>query len=1001
MRRRHAALPGPRPGALRRRRARRGRPRRRLRGEAGRAEERPHPDRRLLPPAGRVRRHRPPRCRRAAASSRSPTCSTTTSPTAGLFSPVYEGHWTDAGTVPSLLRAAELAADDDAAGRLAAAGQPAGRLSVRRGAGAFGRLLVTGGAGFIGSCYVRDVLGRRDGTRITVLDKLTYAGNEANLAPVRDDPEHGRPARASSRGDIADPAVVGPLVAEADAVVNFAAESHVDRSILDPEAFLRDRRHRRPRPARGVPHRARTGRATSRSRPTRSTARSTRATPREDAPLAPRSPYAAAKAAGELLVRSYVVTHGLDAVVTRGSNTYGPYHHPEKLIPLFVTNAIDDRPLPLYGDGLQRRDWLYVSDHAGGDRLRPAPRRDRRDLQRRRADRDGRTATSSRSCSSGSASRGRSSAQVEDRPGHDRRYAMDGSKLAALGWQPRTDVRGRPGRDGRLVPGQRGVVAGGPVGRLGRLLRAPVRAAAGDRPAAARRRARRPATDARRRHRRRRPPRRARSSRPSPTRRSPARPGRSPGRRDGVRPRRARRRSARGSTATGPRSSSTPRPGPTSTAAPATRSWPSGATATATGVLAAACAERGIDLLVVSTNEVFDGRRGGRRGRTQPTDPTDAGQPVRRLEARGRAARRPTRSPATRRRARDRPDGLAVRAARARLPEPILDAAERAAGRRRAAPRRRRRVGHPDLHGRRRRRDRRAARRTTRVGGIHHLVNGAVRDPRRLGARRRRAGPASTSRSWTSRRRPGRGRRTPPRWGVLAPTPLPVGRAAPAWPDAMADYAPALLRARRGGAGAMTDGRRRRCPASARRGRPLRRDRARHVPRAVARRVPRARRRDAGASPDRAAFVQANLSTSAAGRPARPPPPPPPARPTGSSPAGGPSSPSSTSARCSTAAGRRPLVETRELARRRVGRHPDRGRPRVPGARAARAPLPRDQRVRRHRRARLRLGRPGRRGRLAAARRRRPTAGRSCPSATARTRRCAELVARLRADRRP
>jgi dTDP-glucose 4,6-dehydratase len=110
---------------------------------------------------------------------------------------------------------------------------------------------------------------------------------------------------------------------------------------------------------------------------------------REDDPLRPRSPYAAAKAAGELLVRSYVVTHGLDAVVTRGSNTYGPYHHPEKLIPLFVTNAIDDQPLPLYGDGLQRRDWLYVADHAGSDRPRASPRRERRDLQHRRAGRDG------------------------------------------------------------------------------------------------------------------------------------------------------------------------------------------------------------------------------------------------------------------------------------------------------------------------------------------------------------------------------------------------------------------------------------------------------------------------------------------------------------------------------------------------------------------------------------------------------------------------------------
>ena len=122
--------------------------------------------------------------------------------------------------------------------------------------------------------------------------------------------------------------------------------------------------------------RARRRSATSRSRPTRSTARSPRGARARPIALRPRSPYSAAKAAGELLVQSYVVTHGVDAVVTRGSNTYGPFHHPEKLIPLFVTNAIDDQPLPLYGDGLQQRDWLYVVGPRRRDRPRPAPRRD-------------------------------------------------------------------------------------------------------------------------------------------------------------------------------------------------------------------------------------------------------------------------------------------------------------------------------------------------------------------------------------------------------------------------------------------------------------------------------------------------------------------------------------------------------------------------------------------------------------------------------------------------
>jgi len=299
---------------------------------------------------------------------------------------------------------------------------------------AFDRLLVTGGAGFIGSCFVRDVLARRDGTRITVLDKLTYAGNEANLAPVRADAEQA--ARFQFvRGDIADATVVGPLVADADAVVNFAAESHVDRSILEPEAFL-------VTGVIGVHVLLEAVRA--QDRPVRFLQVSTdevygsveKGHSREGDALAPRSPYAAAKAAGEQLARSWFVTYGTDVVVTRGSNTYGPYQHPEKLIPLFVTNAIDDQPLPLYGDGQQRRDWLHVSDHAAaiehvmrhgtagetynlpGDAELPNA-----DVVRLLLERLGKPWSLVR--------------RVEDRPGHDRRYAMDGSKLGSLGWRNR------------------------------------------------------------------------------------------------------------------------------------------------------------------------------------------------------------------------------------------------------------------------------------------------------------------------------------------------------------------------------------------------------------------------------------------------------------------------------------------------------------------------------------------------------------------------------------
>jgi dTDP-glucose 4,6-dehydratase len=309
---------------------------------------------------------------------------------------------------------------------------PTGRL----GPGA--HLLVTGGAGFIGSCFVRDVLARRDGTRITVLDKLTYAGNRANLAEAEQDPEQAARLRFV-QGDIADPAAVEPLVDDADAVVNFAAESHVDRSILDPEAFLVTgvigvhvlleavrRRDAGGRPVRFV--QVSTDEVYGSVEDGHS---------REDDPLAPRSPYSAAKAAGELLARSYHVTYGTDVVVTRGSNTYGPYQHPEKLIPLSITNALDDQPLPLYGDGRQRRDWLYVADHAGAVEhvlrhgasgvvynVPGATELENVEVVRLLLDGLGKPWSLVR--------------RVEDRPGHDRRYAMDGSRLAALGWRNRT-----------------------------------------------------------------------------------------------------------------------------------------------------------------------------------------------------------------------------------------------------------------------------------------------------------------------------------------------------------------------------------------------------------------------------------------------------------------------------------------------------------------------------------------------------------------------------------
>ena len=325
------------------------------------------------------------------------------------------------------------------------------------------RLLVTGGAGFIGSAFVRDVLARRDGTRIAVLDKLTYAGNRENLAPALADPEQA--ARLQFiQGDISDPDAVRPLVADADAVVNFAAESHVDRSILDPEAFLMTdvigvhvlleavrresaaRQARPDQPAADQPA-ADQPAADQPRRPVRFLQVSTDEVYgtlgpddepwTESAPLAPRSPYAAAKAAGDLLVGSYVTTYGLDALITRGSNTYGPYQHPEKLIPLFISNALEDHPLPLYGDGMQRRDWLYVSDHAGAVEhvLRHGHSGEAYNVP------GGAELPNREVVAALLAHLGKPWSlvrRVEDRPGHDRRYAMDGSKLHALGWRNRT-----------------------------------------------------------------------------------------------------------------------------------------------------------------------------------------------------------------------------------------------------------------------------------------------------------------------------------------------------------------------------------------------------------------------------------------------------------------------------------------------------------------------------------------------------------------------------------
>ena len=223
------------------------------------------------------------------------------------------------------------------------------------------KLLVTGGAGFIGANYVQHVLATYPDDEIVTFDLLTYAGNLANLEPVLDNPRH-----RFVRGDIADRAAVTAALGDGvDAIVNFAAESHVDRSIADAGVFLTTnvvgtqvlldaaRAH-------GVGRflQVSTDEVYGSLGPTGAFS--------EETPLAPNSPYAASKAAADLLVRAAHHTHGVPALITRCSNNYGPYQFPEKLIPLFVTNALADQPLPLYGDGRQVRDWIHVEDHCRG-----------------------------------------------------------------------------------------------------------------------------------------------------------------------------------------------------------------------------------------------------------------------------------------------------------------------------------------------------------------------------------------------------------------------------------------------------------------------------------------------------------------------------------------------------------------------------------------------------------------------------------------------------------
>jgi dTDP-glucose 4,6-dehydratase len=291
------------------------------------------------------------------------------------------------------------------------------------------KLLVTGGAGFIGSNFIRHVLATHPDDTVVNLDKLTYAGNPANLADLADDRRY-----RFVKGDIGDAELVRETARGVDAIVNMAAESHVDRSILDPDAFLRT----------GVQGVYTLLEAVRELKIPRFLHISTdevygsiaEGHASEEAPLAPTSPYSAAKAAGDLLARAYVHTHGLPVVITRSSNNFGPYQYPEKVIPLFVTNALDGEPLPLYGDGRNVRDWIYVVDNCEAIDL--VLRRGREgEVYNIGGGNEVENVTLTREILRLTGQPETLIRPVKDRPGHDRRYAVDARKVHALGWRPR------------------------------------------------------------------------------------------------------------------------------------------------------------------------------------------------------------------------------------------------------------------------------------------------------------------------------------------------------------------------------------------------------------------------------------------------------------------------------------------------------------------------------------------------------------------------------------
>jgi dTDP-glucose 4,6-dehydratase len=292
-------------------------------------------------------------------------------------------------------------------------------------------VLVTGGAGFIGSNYVRHLLETTDDVEVLTLDALTYAGSKANLDGVLDDPRH-----EFVEGDVRDRELVGDLVGRADTVVNFAAESHVDRSIDGAAPFVETN-------VQGVQRLLDAALETDLDRFVQISTDEVYGQILDGAfsegdPLDPRNPYAATKAGADLLARSYHVTHGLPVLLTRSSNNFGPRQHPEKLIPKLIRRALNGESLPLYGDGTNVREWTYVTDNCQAIeavRTRGEPG----EIYNVGSDEElTNRAVAERVLDAVGAPR-ELIEFVEDRPGHDQRYALNSTKIRALGWQPNYD----------------------------------------------------------------------------------------------------------------------------------------------------------------------------------------------------------------------------------------------------------------------------------------------------------------------------------------------------------------------------------------------------------------------------------------------------------------------------------------------------------------------------------------------------------------------------------